>query len=127
MLLVEDDELLRQIFEKTFQQHGYIVDSAKTGVIATDKIQGSQYDIILLDIVLPDISGMEVLRNIRNSNSIAKNTPVFITSNLPPDATQNEAMTLHIDGYLTKATFSPEEMVLKINEFFAKKEASVEV
>lgn len=127
MLLVEDDELLKQVFEKTFSQHGYLVDSAGNGSIAMQKIQSHQYDVILLDVILPDVSGMEVLRNIRNSNSNVKDTPVFITSNLPPDATQNDASQLQVQGYLTKAANSPEEIVLKLQDFFAKKDATVEV
>src|SRR5210317_139911 len=75
VLLVEDDELLGDGLRAGLKQAGYTVDWVKDGQSADSAITDNEFDLVVLDIGLPKMSGLEVLRNIRK---LGKHTPVLI-------------------------------------------------
>ena len=77
LLVVEDEELLQQALSKGFKKLGYTTDIAEDGEAALDYYFSNIYDLIILDLNLPKIDGMDVLREIRNEN---KTIPVLILS-----------------------------------------------
>jgi len=77
LLIVEDEELLQQALSKGFKKLGYNTDMAEDGETALDYYFSNVYDLIILDLNLPKIDGMEVLREIRNEN---KTVPILILS-----------------------------------------------
>jgi len=122
VLIVEDDFYIRDIYSKNFAQGGYIVEVASDGEEAIEKAKSSSFDIILLDIMLPKITGLDVLRNYRDDVSNVKNTPVFMITNLGQEDIIKEAFKIGADGYLIKAQLTPKDIVREINNFFAQQE-----
>ena len=79
VLLVEDDYAVSQSIEMMLKKEGMVVDSTDLGEDGLDIAKLYDYDIIILDLMLPDMNGYEVLKNLRNSKV---NTPVLILSGL---------------------------------------------
>lgn len=125
ILLIEDDFFIRDIYTKSFTNAGYSVDIAIDGHEALEKVKTSAYDIILLDIMLPKITGIDVLRSFRAPNSPVENIPIFLLTNLGQDDIIKEAFKIGADGYLLKAHLKPQEIVGEINSFFAEKDKSL--
>lgn len=77
ILLVEDEVHLRRFYARRLQREGYQVDPVPDGLTALHHIQARRYDLILLDLLLPDISGVDVLKTIRDKSI---HTPVFLVT-----------------------------------------------
>lgn len=77
ILIVDDDEMIRLLYSKELGDDGYDVETAECGTEALTKATSSRYNCIVLDIEMPDIQGLEVLKQIRNSTP---HTPVIINS-----------------------------------------------
>jgi CheY-like chemotaxis protein len=120
ILIVEDEKFIRDLYVLVFTRAGYDVDSAIDGEEAANKVRGgTSFDIILLDIMLPKMNGLDVLKIIRDTSNQDRRTPVFLISNLGHDDIMKEAFALGADGYLLKAQLSPKDVVAAIESFFA--------
>lgn len=109
ILLVEDEEKLARFVELELTHEGYQVDKAFDGRVGLDKAEADDYDLILLDIMLPGLNGLEVLRRLRR----AKQTPVIMLT--ARDAVMDKVTGLDTgaDDYVTKP-FSIEELLARI-------------
>ncbi len=124
ILIAEDDFFIRDIYSRVFSLSGYEVQVAVDGADALEKIKAQAYDMILLDIMMPKMTGIDVLRNLRSQESAAKNTPVFIITNLGQQNVIEEAFKMGMDGYIIKSQVTPQQIVGEINNFFTNKESS---
>ena len=79
ILIVDDDKGIRDVIRKFFDDFSYEIDFAEDGKIALEKIEATKYDIFLLDIVLPHINGLELVKHIKSKNPYAK--ILFMTGN----------------------------------------------
>jgi DNA-binding response OmpR family regulator len=77
ILVVDDDEMIRLLYSKELSDDGYLVETADCGTDALTKASSASYSCIVLDIEMPDVQGLEVLKQIRSSNP---ETPVIINS-----------------------------------------------
>jgi two-component system, OmpR family, response regulator len=111
ILLVDDEDNLRSMLEAALSHHGFIVESASNGRSAVEKAQAATPDLILLDVMMPDLDGFEVCRRLRADGT--KSPILFLTAK---DATEDKVrgLTLGGDDYLTKP-FSLEELVARVN------------
>ncbi|PLX21765.1 response regulator [Candidatus Parcubacteria bacterium] len=113
ILIVEDDEFLLSMYSTKFEIEGYEVVIAANGEEGVEKSRNSNPDIILLDIMLPQMDGFDVLKKIkasRETNSI----PVILLTNLSQKQDVEQGLSLGADDYLVKAHFMPSEVVDKI-------------
>lgn len=99
VLVVDDTKNIRMLLEKTMQMEGFAVETASTGSEGLDKIRANSYDLIFLDIKLPEVSGTEVLRKIRAENI---NTPVIIITAYPTVKNAVDCVQLGAITYLQK-------------------------
>ena len=114
VLIVEDDPFIRDITTVKLADHGYDVVVAPNGATALLRLDGSSFDVVLLDIDLPDISGREILKNMRN-NLAHKDTHVIIFSNRDDEVLKNEITSMGISGYYVKASTEFSELFAKID------------
>lgn len=115
ILLVEDDPSLISLYKKKIESVGYQVDAAMDGIEGLNKAQKGNYHLIILDLVLPKIDGLEVLKRIRKNEAI-KETPVLILTNVGvADALMEQAENLHAKEYILKYSTSLEDLMRKIN------------
>ena len=110
VLLVEDDYAVSQSIENMLKKEGMVVDSSEYGEEGLDIAKFYDYDIIILDLMLPDMNGYEVLKNLRNSKV---NTPVLILSGLSEPDKKVKGLGYGADDYLTKP-FDRAELLARI-------------
>ncbi|MBA3723356.1 MAG: response regulator [Candidatus Levybacteria bacterium] len=123
ILIAEDDFFIRDIYSKVFALSGYEVAVAVDGMDALEKIKAQTYDMVLLDIMMPRMTGIDVLKNIRSAEEPIKSIPIFIITNLGQQNVIEEAFRLGMDGYILKSQVTPQQIVDEINNFFLTKEA----
>ncbi|MEA2007234.1 MAG: response regulator [Patescibacteria group bacterium] len=115
ILIVEDDKMLVEIYHKKFSSDGYQVDTAGSGVEAIKKIIKNKPDLVLLDLVMPEEDGFEVLRRVKN-NAKSKDVRIIVFSNLSQEEDKEKATALGAEGFITKSDFTPQEIVEKVHE-----------
>ena len=125
LLLVEDDNDIRHIYVQAFKASGYDVDFAVDGAEALDKVKEQQFDVILLDVILPKINGIDVLKQCRVDFSTAKSTPIFLLTNMGQQDILNQAKRLGVNGCFIKAMYRPSDLVEKVDEYFQKESLHV--
>ena len=113
LLLIEDDPFIRDIYNVKFSQEGFEVTMAENGVEALKKMEELVPDIILLDIVMPYMDGMETLKNIRSKEEWKK-IPVIMLTNISEKEKITESEDYGISDYLIKSQFTPSEVVQKV-------------
>jgi len=117
ILLVEDDAFLSDILSEKLRKEGFDIDFATDGIEAVKKIEEISPSLVLLDIILPSIDGLEVLKRIRShENRVIQDLPVIMLSNLGQKEDSKKAFALGANEYLVKANFTTEEIIEKINK-----------
>jgi CheY-like chemotaxis protein len=109
ILLVEDDRFLRRACEASLRQRGFSVTVAVDGEEALDKVHQAPPDLILLDLLMPRMTGLEVLRALR-AQGPTRGIPVLILSNSSREQDAEEIRTLGVCDYLVKANLSLQEL-----------------
>ena len=115
ILLVEDDKFLGKMLAKMLESHNYEVVLAGNGREGLLKASNSNPNLILLDIMLPDIDGFDVLETIRQDEKIKK-IPVIIISNLGQPEDMQQGKSLGAKDYLVKSDMSLDEVVAKVRK-----------
>ena len=118
ILIIEDDLFVRELYENIFRKKGYDVVSAADGEEGLNKALTEKADIILLDIMLPVKSGIEVLKSLKKSSTPSQKTPVFLLTNLGQESIIKEAFRLGAVGYLLKVKLLPHQIVSEVENFF---------
>lgn len=113
VLIVEDDPVLLKMYSEKFTFDGFNVLNAKDGEEALETATTQKVDAILLDIMLPRMSGTDFLEKFRQKEK-GKEVPVIALTNLTEEAEKNRAIKLGVKAYLVKAMQTPEEVVNKI-------------
>lgn len=112
VLLIEDEHFISELYSRALQNAGYKVVTAVDGQSGVQQILSNQFDIILLDIMLPFVNGIDALREIREKTA---NNPlkgkIIITTNLDQEEPTREKIESMADGYLIKAEITPRQLV----------------
>ena len=109
ILLVEDDRFLRKACEASLRQHGFTVSTANDGAEALAAIRADPPYLVLLDLLMPKVTGLEVLRALR-ADPQTKDLPVLVLSNSSREQDVVEIKQLGVVGYLVKADLSLQEL-----------------
>lgn len=117
ILIVEDDQFLREFYEELLQAEGYTVDAAADGDTGLVKISQGGFDLILLDIMLPKRDGMQILRDLRVKPPSKLNGPIVVLTNLGQDAVIKECFDLGANGYLIKSAMNPDQVLAEIKTY----------
>lgn len=117
ILIIEDDTFLQGLAANKLQQSGFEVNTAPNGETALTELSNQVYDAIILDLMLPDISGFEILKQIR-ARETNNQIPVLIFSNLSDDKDIKMGLDLGATDYLVKANFTLEELAEKVMKVF---------
>ena len=115
LLLVEDDFFLRSLMTKKLTLEGYEVIEAENGRIALNELEKNDIDLVLLDLIMPEVDGFEVLETISKNPELTK-IPVIVLSNLGQKEKIDKAKSLGAKDYIIKAHFTPGEVVEKIKK-----------
>ncbi len=116
LLIVDDDLYIRELYQEVLTDAGYQVDTAKDGMDGLNKIKVGGYKIILLDVMMPQLDGIQVLVESAKIKSEKPNGPIILLTNLSHDPIIQEGLKQGAKTYLIKADITPDELVNKIEE-----------
>lgn len=110
ILIVDDEEMIRRLILKYAVFEGHRADEAVNGMEAVEKVRGGSYDIIICDIMMPELDGFSAVREIRKFSDI----PVIMLSARGEEYDKISAFSLGIDDYVVKP-FSPKELMMRVD------------
>jgi len=113
ILIAEDDEFIRDIYNRIFSMNGYDVILATNGMEALEKMEDVTPDLILLDIMMPYQNGKEVFKKIKQNDRL-KNVPVVFLTNVSAQDDLEQELLDQADKYLIKAHFTPKEVLEEV-------------
>ena len=120
VLIIEDDPFLLRMYAEKFEIEGfavYVADDGQKGIRVAHK---ELPDIVLLDIILPKVTGFDVLKELKSSDE-TKNIPIILLTNLSQRDDIDRGMELGASDYLIKAHFMPSEVVDKVKQILNNK------
>src|SRR3989338_10607783 len=119
ILVVEDDLFLRELYTDILTAENYKVDPAADGEEALQKMKIGGYDMVLLDIIMPKMDGLEVMRQMQNNSPQAPNKCVVFLTNLDKGEEIKTALKLG-NGYLIKRQITPGTLVQEVKIYLEK-------
>ena len=118
ILYVEDDQFISEIYIRKFEASGFEVKNAVTGKEVLRDLKTDLYDLVLLDLVIPEMSGIEVLKELKeNPEYKGVNTPVIVFSNLSSEDDRKQCLDYGAVGFISKTELSPSGVVEEVNRF----------
>lgn len=118
ILVCEDDTMLIKTLEFRLKRDGYQVETASDGKQATQILKKEDPDLIITDLLMPYVSGLEITNFVRNE--LQKETPIILLSKVGQEEIVLKAFELGADDYITKP-FSPNELSIRIKKLLLKK------
>ena len=123
VLVVEDEEILLTALKEELLSGGYEVEGAGDGEDGLEKVKSFQPQLILLDLVMPKMDGMEMLQRLKADSSM-RDIPVVILTNLSDYERISQALSLGAMDYLVKANYKLEDLLDKVKTVMARKETN---
>ncbi len=124
IIVVEDDEFLRELYDELLKGEGYDVTLAVDGEEGLNHISEGGFDLVLLDIMLPKMDGLEILRHVKDKSPKLKNGPTVLLTNLGQDSIIKEGFALGASGYLIKSAMNPDQVLSEVKVFLNKSSLS---
>lgn len=119
ILLVDDDLTLREMYSERLKAEGFVVEMAMDGEEALSKATEMHPNIILLDIMMPKINGLDVLKKLREQED-TKAIPVIVLTALIQDREKMESITRGADDYIVKSETMPGEVIQKVKNLLMR-------
>lgn len=120
ILIVEDDQFLREFYQELLVGEGYFVDAAVDGEVALQKIRQTEFDLILLDIMLPKKDGLEILNDLKTHPAKSPSVKIVVLTNLGQDSIIKRCFDLGAQGYLIKSALNPDQVLQEIKSYLQK-------
>jgi DNA-binding response OmpR family regulator len=117
ILCIEDDRFIGEMYVRSLHKAGYEVDWMVDGNDGLVAARNKPYDLILLDVMLPERRGSEILQTLRgNGQDLIPNTRVIVMTNFDQDEESRMAMQANVDAYLIKADITPKKLLAVIDK-----------
>lgn len=113
ILLIDDENEVAQVFQTGLSSAGFQVVVASNGQSALDAVKSNKFDAILIDQMMPDMSGIDVLKTLK-ANEETKNIPMAMLTNFGHDEMVKEALNLGANDYILKYQVAPNDLVAKV-------------
>lgn len=117
--IVEDDHAIAQMYQLKFEFAGFTVSTASNGKIGLDVIEHERPDIVLLDVMMPEMTGDVMLTKLRKE-TWGKDIPVIILTNVSSDEAPTDLHQLNVAGYVIKANSTPQMVLEKVQHILQK-------
>jgi CheY-like chemotaxis protein len=116
ILIAEDDLFLRDIYVEILNKEPFEITTAVDGMEALEKFKLGNWDLVLLDVLMPKMSGVDILKELReiNPHTLAKKIVLMTNSD---DQKRFEEIISLTDGYILKSAYTPEALVVKVKEY----------
>lgn len=117
VLIVDDDTYLRDLYEEVLKGEGYDVTTAVDGEDGLAKLQEGGFDLILLDVMMPKIDGLGVLKALREKPARQENKNIILLTNLAQDPIIQDGLGLGATSYLIKADITPDTLAQEVKKY----------
>lgn len=117
ILIAEDEMALRELYVAVLRGAGFEVVMAADGEEADMELRKQIPDLLLLDILMPKLNGIELLQRLKDQHRLAAIPKIVMLTNLTDDAKIAEAVTFGIRGYLVKSNFTPDTLILEVQKY----------
>lgn len=115
ILIIDDDLFISDLYSLELQKAGYIVTTASNGELGLSKIQLEKPVLILLDVAMPGLDGLQVLEKIRQNPDYAT-IKIMMLTNIRDEETIRNGLSKGADGYLLKTSLTPEQVVEEVTK-----------
>ena len=122
IFLVEDDPVVVKVYGAKFEREGFLVEVAKDGLVAMKMLAAVRPDVVVLDLMMPKLNGVDVLKYIRSIPAL-KATPVIILSNAHKTSLAQAAAEFGVEKALLKSSCTPGQLIDVINDLLSGTEA----
>ena len=116
ILVIEDDRFIGEMYVRSLNKAGYTVDWMVDGNDGLVAARNKEYDLIMLDIMLPEMRGTDILQALRGKEDLIPNTRVVVLTNFDQDDESRMAMEHNVDAYLIKAEITPRKLLETISQ-----------
>jgi len=117
VLFIEDEHFISELYARALTKAGYEVKIVVDGQEGLTEAQSNAYDIILLDIMVPNVTGTEILNRLRAPDAPPLKAKIIIATNLEQGEDGRAAVEQKADGYIVKAEMTPRQLVEFLNQF----------
>lgn len=114
ILIVEDDQFICDLYVELLTGAGYKVDFASDGEEGYKKMSKGGYDLVLLDVIMPKMDGVQVMQKLYKNKSKQPNKHILFMTNLGEDKTLNEGKKLGVENHLIKSDLDPDQFLTKV-------------
>lgn len=111
ILCIEDDAFIGEMYARSLRRAGYDVNLVTNGDEGYKQALTQKYDLILLDILLPQKNGTDILQALRGQRDAVPNSRILVLTNFSQDEASRSAMQQKADGYLIKADITPRKLI----------------
>lgn len=125
VLIVEDDPLMLRMYRRIFTLEGFTVDSAENGQLGLDRLNSTKPDIVLIDIMMPVMNGLELLKKMKADPSLQR-IPAIMLTNVADVELAEEAMALGAVRYVVKSNSELNEIVTIVRNIIAGSSATAQ-
>lgn len=119
ILIIDDEQLLLDLYHDILVESGFEVILSRSGKEGIDLAVEQKPDVVLLDILMPEMNGFDVARELK-SNDATKQIPIYLLTNLPQESSSEKAKELGVAGYMMKAMTEPAELAETMKNVAAK-------
>ncbi len=113
--IIEDDLAISQMYRVKFESEGYSVDTAENGKLGLKLIEDMKPDIVLLDLMMPEMDGEEMLKKLRESDW-GKDIKVIILTNMGESEAPPSIKEMHVEAFILKANMTPRQVAELVKE-----------
>lgn len=117
ILLAEDEEFIASLYKLELERHGMTVTIVGSGKLALDALKKETFDVLLLDLIMPDIDGFEVLKQLKTKNIVI---PTLVLTNLSQNVDQQKCSEYGVKDYLIKADIDAPEVWTRVQKWIPK-------
>lgn len=116
ILLIEDDIFLQELYVDILSQEGYVIEVIRNGKEGYEKILQGRWNLVLLDVMLPHMSGFQIMEALSKDSNFKKTFPIIFMSNL--DNTEGKEKIIKMaDEYVIKSNITPQDLVEKVKKY----------
>lgn len=119
ILIIEDDRFIGEMYVRSLKKAGYTVDWMVDGNDGLIAARNKQYDLMLVDVMLPERRGSDILEALRGGEDLIPHTRVIVLTNFEQDEESRQAMEARADAYLIKAEITPSKLLSVIQQMDA--------
>ena len=116
-MVVEDDQFIRELYERQLKLSGFSVEATFSGKVALELIEKNSYNLLMLDLNIPDVSGFQILDHLKEKPK--EGLVILVLSNLGEESYINKALEKGASAYIVKSTYTPERVVKEVKSLLS--------